>query len=636
MKRQWHVWVIFFSSLIALLGGLSWITVVALDLDAAEQQAQARGQWEEDVRLALWRMDSYLTTMISAEASRPYFVYSSAYPPYRAYAHMFSEEARSKGGAEPLLMPSPLLLATPPHVKLHFQATPGGEFSSPQSPTQTVQNLVNGRIATPERWVTAHNQLEELRLDLNWDELQDFVPDIVSPTSGPLIAASGGPDPPQTGVSFQSDPGSPRQQRPTQTRLGANSTQLPANLPPQQFVGSNGRSRGNSAEQQAISQMEFYNRLQGSQNLFSENSDSMPISEDVRASVMSPAWFGDRLFLLRRVEANGDEYIQGVWLNWRSLRGTLLGLVADIFPNAQLSPVAALSSAGAEGSERMLAVLPARLLPGEIELPPLANWTPIRIALASAWLCMLLAAAAVAALLTGVLRLSERRAAFVSAVTHELRTPLTTFRMYSEMLSSGMVDGEERQNQYLDTLRLEADRLGHLVENVLSFARLERTRATDRSLAVEPGDIMAKIEPRLRDRAARSEMELEVVAPERSPERHVKAEAGAVEQILLNLVDNACKYASSARPGVVRVEQIATDAGWEIRVCDQGPGISKHESRTLFRPFTKSASEAAHSAPGVGLGLALSRRLAREMRGELRLDHAYSQGACFVLLLPWA
>src|SRR5439155_15089133 len=118
---------------------------------------------------------------------------------------------------------------------------------------------------------------------------------------------------------------------------------------------------------------------------------------------------------------------------------------------------------------------PVKLNPGEtIPLDAAEGLTPVRVSLSIAWLCALLAAGAVAALLLGAVRLSERRGAFVSAVTHELRTPLTTFRMYAEMLAGGMVPDEARRRHYLETLRIEADRLSHLVENVLSYARLER------------------------------------------------------------------------------------------------------------------------------------------------------------------
>jgi len=72
----------------------------------------------------------------------------------------------------------------------------------------------------------------------------------------------------------------------------------------------------------------------------------------------------------------------------------------------------------------------------------------------------------------------------------------------------------------------------------------------------------------------------------------------------------------------------------ELRVRDHGPGISGAASRRLFRSFSKSAHDAANSAPGVGLGLALSRRLARDMGARLRLDKTVTDGACFVLALP--
>src|SRR5208337_3642808 len=116
-----------------------------------------------------------------------------------------------------------------------------------------------------------------------------------------------------------------------------------------------------------------------------------------------------------------------------------------------------------------------------------------------AWACVLLAAGAVAALLANVMRLGQRRADFVSAVTHELRTPLTTFHMYTEMLSEGMVTDPQQQRDYLTTLRLEASRLSHLVENVLAFARLERRRVN----GLEPATVASLLacRERLADRA---------------------------------------------------------------------------------------------------------------------------------------
>src|SRR6185436_17836640 len=147
-------------------------------------------------------------------------------------------------------------------------------------------------------------------------------------------------------------------------------------------------------------------------------------------------------------------------------------------------------------------------------------------------------------LLYGAVSLSERRGAFVSAVTHELRTPRTTFKMYSEMLADGMVTDEEKRKQYLGTLCSEANRLSHLVENVLAYARLERGSARRRVERVKLGALVERILPRLHERAERSEMKLVVDADDAALATIVHVDAAAVEQILFNLVDNACKYAA--------------------------------------------------------------------------------------------
>jgi signal transduction histidine kinase len=259
--------------------------------------------------------------------------------------------------------------------------------------------------------------------------------------------------------------------------------------------------------------------------------------------------------------------------------------------------------------------------------------------LVMAWACVLLAALAVAVLVKGAVSLSERRAAFVSAVTHELRTPLTTFRLYTEMLEEGRVSGEERRRQYLVTLHAEAERLCHLVDNVLAYARLERGRPGGQLESVNLRDFLAQVADRLSDRAGQAGMHLVVrdaqcagTSSPRPPD-NVQADASAVEQILLNLVDNACKYAACAEDRAIEIDAAIAPPWATIRVRDHGPGLSADERRVLFKPFHKSARRAAESAPGVGLGLSLSRRLARDMGGDLRLDESVTSGACFVLTL---
>jgi signal transduction histidine kinase len=98
-------------------------------------------------------------------------------------------------------------------------------------------------------------------------------------------------------------------------------------------------------------------------------------------------------------------------------------------------------------------------------------------------------------------------------------------------------------------------------------------------------------------------------------------------------VDNAGKYARSAPDRRIGLECRADDASVRLLVSDRGPGLGHRERRRLFRPFHKSARDAAQSAPGVGLGLALSRRLARAMGGDLEIVESGPQGTCIGLRL---
>jgi signal transduction histidine kinase len=205
------------------------------------------------------------------------------------------------------------------------------------------------------------------------------------------------------------------------------------------------------------------------------------------------------------------------------------------------------------------------------------------------------------------------------------------------MLARGMVPTAE-QPQYLETLRVESDRLSHLVENVLEYARLERGRRSSRAESLTLKKLVERVWGRLSDRAAQGEMDLVMEVNDEAAEATVRTDPRAVDQILFNLVDNACKYARVAADRRLHLIVAATASAATFTVRDHGPGISAAAAKKLFRPFSKSVHEAAATAPGVGLGLALSRRLARELGGRLELASAAGPfegpGAAFTLHLP--
>jgi signal transduction histidine kinase len=340
-------------------------------------------------------------------------------------------------------------------------------------------------------------------------------------------------------------------------------------------------------------------------------------------------WIADKLLLVSRASVAGSELIEGTWLDWPASRELLLDEIEDLLPDADLVPV--LSASDAE-TERLLATLPARLEPAAAIAKPPA-WSPLRASLLAAWLIVLVAIAALLVLVRASLRLSERRATFVSAVTHELRTPLTTFRMYTQMLEDGMV--EHKRDRYIAILRREADRLSGLVENVLAYARIESERASGRLEAMSVGQLLDGVVDRLRERSEAAGMRLEIEASERDRDIVLEVNATAVEQILFNLVDNATKYGVAADDPRIRLELEVSSRKVALHVRDFGPGIAAEDLRRIFEPFTKAKADAAGTVPGVGLGLALSRRLARQMRGELSVM-SQGRGADFILKLPRA
>ena len=671
MNRPLNTWLIFSGCLMLLLAAMAGVSVTTLRLDRAQMQAAQQAEVEENVRLALWRMDSLLTSIVVEESARPF----SAWEPFASQPEAFTKGYTQIKEGE-VFTPSPLLSYASSNVLVHFQLGSDGRLTSPQVPLRMEERtLALANYTTPERVAESTARLGELQSVLNQR----------SPAPQRAYVASAAPSlAPRRNEHVEL---LNREVLITTCTVSVTNNIAPVTVP--QFVnfanaveppGQRSQVARNSAEWQAranyneYAQQQAWNVNNGSyatnanrSSLSTRNArapQSAPVLNKVPPPVTSrpakpakvampvpaqptgaesvadiageglfkPLWLGSELVLARRVNFPNRFVIQGAWLNWPALKPALLASVRDLFPAADLQPVRAPIS---DPHARLLAAVPAQLVTGAAAIAPLPAWTPARRALAVAWLCAALAAIAVAFLLHGTIALSERRASFVSAVTHELRTPLTTFKMYSEMLAEDMVPDATTRKNYLTTLCSEANRLGHLVENVLAYAQLERGSARRRVERVSLGELIERVKPRLEQRAGQAEMQVVVNSDDAALATVVHVDVSAVEQILFNLVDNACKYAApTATEKFIHLEALPDGKCALLRVRDHGQGISAEGAKRLFQPFSKSAHEAAHSAPGVGLGLALCRRLSRSMGGDLQLDALVKNGACFVLTLP--
>ena len=257
------------------------------------------------------------------------------------------------------------------------------------------------------------------------------------------------------------------------------------------------------------------------------------------------------------------------------------------------------------------------------------------------WVGTLLVAIFVTAILAGgslllwQARRSEEEAAqktsFVANVSHEFKTPLTTIRLYAELLEQGRVRDATQGGDYLRTIGRETQRLTRLVNNALDFSRLEQGRKKYAREAVDATAELARLldthEPRLAEAGLALRRELPPGALRLTVDRD------ALEQIVLNLLDNACKYAAAG--GEVTLSVAARSAGGaEIRIADRGPGVPAGQTERIFEKFHRVDDALTAEKSGAGLGLSIARQLARGLGGELRYAPRPGGGAEFILQLP--
>ena len=225
--------------------------------------------------------------------------------------------------------------------------------------------------------------------------------------------------------------------------------------------------------------------------------------------------------------------------------------------------------------------------------------------------------------------LSRMRSEFVSGVSHELRTPLAQIRMFTETLLLGRVRSANEGRRSLEIIARETQRLIQLVENVLLFSRGERRRPEiareDARLAPIVSDVIEGFAPLAGARQARIITRLDdtIVA---------SVDAGAVRQILLNLLDNAVKYGPAKQTITVTVQH--DDGRARITVEDEGPGVAAADAERIWQPFNRLAQVDTASG-GAGIGLAIVRQLSQLHGGRAWVERG-SAGARFVVELPGA
>jgi signal transduction histidine kinase len=238
--------------------------------------------------------------------------------------------------------------------------------------------------------------------------------------------------------------------------------------------------------------------------------------------------------------------------------------------------------------------------------------------------------------------LAEARRDLIAGVSHELRTPLAVLRMYSDLLG-GDVEPDSPAAGRVRTLHAETVRMCGLVENLLALGHLDRRRVEPALLPLDVTAIAREAIDLARPLAERAGCLIDAPPDDTGTRIVGVADRGLVMQILMNLIDNALKYGRPAEerpagpPGAedcIEVRCGRRGDRVEIAVADRGPGVPKAERERIFERFGRGAAAAHTRAPGLGLGLALSRETARLMGGDINVAPRPGGGSVFTLELP--
>ncbi|MDF1504773.1 ATP-binding protein [Roseisolibacter sp. H3M3-2] len=226
---------------------------------------------------------------------------------------------------------------------------------------------------------------------------------------------------------------------------------------------------------------------------------------------------------------------------------------------------------------------------------------------------------------------NQAKSQFLAVMSHELRTPLNAIGGYAELLELG-IRGPVTEAQREDLLRIQASQrhLLGLINEVLNYARLETGAVRYELARLHVAELLAAAEGLVAPQARARGLTLRVDPGARG--LAVRADAEKVRQVLANLLSNAVKFTD--RGGAVELSAAARDGRVAIVVRDTGIGIPADKLDAIFEPFVQVRSDLTRPHEGAGLGLAISRDLARGMGGELTVESAPGAGSTFVLVLP--
>ena len=353
-----------------------------------------------------------------------------------------------------------------------------------------------------------------------------------------------------------------------------------------------------------------------------------------------PSIFGGQVFLLRHVQIEDRHFIQGFQLNEKQLIEEIEASTSQFMREGmsfELSPNGRIQDDQDVAYAAVLNFGFGDLVLNLKEIDP--DWVNKRISQLRTWYFSIISVVLLAVTLGLVslwrnaraqLKLAQKKDDFISAVSHELRTPLTSIRMYSEMLEKNWVKSQDKAAEYYRNMRQESERLSRLIENVLDFSRIQRGRKKYSFCVGDLNECVAKVVEMMSPHAAQKGFTIRAELGRIEPSAF---DGDAVTQIVVNLLDNAIKYARNAEDKTIIV-RTGNDARFVlIEVEDRGPGVPHRQRKKIFEQFYRAGAETTRETTGTGLGLALVKKFAEAHNGFVEILNAKPTGAIFRVAL---
>ena len=665
------------------VAGLAWLGFRAIEIQAEGLTARRWGEFAAVAEQIRRDVNRKLDDFIQKEQSRPYTDYQHYYVPDNVIAPDLQEGF--DGQQQMPLLVSPLADRLDHHLAYgHFQIEPDGSVSTPY---QTAQEKVISSLAARHLQNIEQNLLANLngfsqgmlRVAQNaavpppssaikeypepkseqQGKRQETASDKKTPMSSRGSKRRGKSLPIESLQNTPQDTQAIQQRRsvvelnqafnegPSAKKpLSSSTPSVLAEVPPPQTD----RSIGQHLEQAAETQMwPGSDRTSGHRvSTTRQNADERkaPDTVQIRIEPFTPisvpradadsGLFGSDVFLLRHVQIENRHILQGFQLNADELRREVQASAKQFVPDRmcfELSPTENPDAAYA-------AVLDfgfGRLVLNLMEVDP--GWIPRQVSQLRNWYFSIIAVVFLAVTLglmslwrslRAQINLARKKDDFISAVSHELRTPLTSLRMYTEMLEKNWVKSDDKRDEYYRNMRLESERLSRLIENVLDFSRLQRNA---KHYSFQAGDINLCIERVVDMMTPYAHQAGFTVQKDLHPVGQLTFDSDAVMQIVINLMDNAVKYAAAGPEKRIIVRTRRQRQFVLIEVEDRGPGLAHRERKKVFNDFYRCEDKLRKEIAGVGLGLALVKKFAHAHNGFVDILASQPAGAIFRVAL---